>query len=257
MRYSAETASHTARASGKRARWMISLLVIALIAPVCAWLLLTQPLLGVRLRPTGIAVDPHRLETHVRRLSETLSPRDVSRPAQLDRVAAYIHQEFAACTSAVTEQPFPAGDGIYRNVIATFGPETGETIVIGAHYDAFGPYPGADDNASGVAGLIELARLLGKAPPPPLRVQLVAFTLEEPPIYDTQEMGSVIHAASLRNHGVHVRAMISLEMIGYFTDTDNSQRYPLPLLSLFYPRQGNYIGVVGRLSEIGLGPVIN
>src|SRR4029450_5906024 len=111
-----------------------------------------------------------------------------------------------------------------RNVLAQFGPETRERIAAGAPYDAAGPHPGADDNASGVAGLIELARLLGKNPPP-VHVELVAFTLEEPPHFTSPAMGSAVHARSLKRRGVAVRAMIALEMIGYFTDAAASQQY--------------------------------
>jgi Zn-dependent M28 family amino/carboxypeptidase len=129
-----------------------------------------------------------------------------------------------------------------------FGPEAGERLVVGAHYDAFGPYPAADDNASGVAGLIELAYLLGQHPPA-LAVELVAFTLEEPPYFRTAEMGSAVHAQSLKAAGVTVRVMFSLEMIGYFSDAPDSQRFPVPLLSLCYPSRGNFITVAGNVGE--------
>jgi hypothetical protein len=121
-------------------------------------------------------------------------------------------------------------------------------VVVGAHYDTAGPLPGADDNASGVAGLLELARALGAAPPEG-RVDLVAYTLEEPPFFMTPRMGSAVHAASLRREGIEVRAMISLEMIGYFTDAPNSQTFPLGILRFFYPRTGNFIAVVGKLGQ--------
>ncbi len=133
-------------------------------------------------------------------------------------------------------------------MLAQFGPDTKERIVVGAHYDAAGPYPGADDNASGVAGLIELAHLLGKATLP-LRVELVAFTLEEPPHFATFQMGSAVHAASLKKQGVSVRLMVSLEMIGYFSDASGSQGFPTPALKPFYPSAGNFITIVGKPSE--------
>ena len=110
------------------------------------------------------------------------------------------------------------------------------------------PLPGADDNASGVAGLIELAYLLGKTSLP-VRVELVAFTLEEPPFFRTPFMGSAIHAASLKKQGVKVRIMFALEMIGFFSDASHSQGFPLSILRLFYPSQGNFIAVVGKLGQ--------
>ena len=138
----------------------------------------------------------------------------------------------------------------YKNIILQLGPSTADRIVVGAHYDAFGAFPGADDNASAVAGLIELAHLLdGKSLP--IMVELVAFTLEEPPFFRTDKMGSAVHAASMKSEGISIRMMISLEMIGYFSDDDNSQLYPLTLLKYFYPTTGDWIAVIGDLSSCG------
>ncbi len=176
------------------------------------------------------------------------TPRDETHPENLDRAAAWIRRELEEAGGRVEDQPFKARGAIYRNAIAHFGSETHDRIVVGAHYDAAGPYPGADDNASGVAGLLELARLLGETPPP-LHVELVAFTLEEPPSFTSPAMGSAFHVASLKERGVPLRAMIALEMLGYFTDVPGSQQYPLPILKLFYPSRGNFIGVVGKLGQ--------
>lgn len=193
-------------------------------------------------------VSPARLEAHVRALAEDFVPRDFRHPANLERAAAYIRGQLGRTGGRVSVQPVQGLIGLYSNVIAAYGPETDERIVVGAHYDADGPLPAADDNASGVAGLIELGGLLGAAPPP-LRVELVAFTLEERPFFRTRNMGSAVHARALRAQGVRVRAMIALEMIGYFTDAPGSQRFPLGLLRAFYPSRGNFITVVGRLGE--------
>jgi Zn-dependent M28 family amino/carboxypeptidase len=198
-----------------------------------------------------VSVDAARLEAHVRMLSETCAPRDEAHVENLDRAAHYIAAEFAAAGGAVREQPYTAGGRAYKNVIATFGPTTGARVVVGAHYDAAGPFPGADDNASGVAGLIELARLIGRAPPP-APVELVAFTLEEPPWFRTGLMGSQVHARALRESGAEVRAMIAVEMIGCFTDAPGSQHFPTSLLRPFYPSAGNFIAVIGRLGGGGL-----
>jgi len=118
---------------------------------------------------------------------------------------------------------------------------------VGAHYDAAGEQPGADDNASGVAGVIELARLL-RAAPPPMRVELAAWTLEEPPNFRTARMGSAVHAARLARMHSKVRLMISVEMIGTFSDAAGSQSYP-PLFGLFYPSTGNFAAVVGKWGQ--------
>ncbi len=181
-------------------------------------------------------------------LAEVFFPRDEAHTENLNRTASYIRNEFEQAQGEVLDQCYEVRRKRYCNVIARFGPDTPERIVVGAHYDAFGELPGADDNASGVAGLIELAHLLGKSSLK-TRVELVAFTLEEPPHFRTQNMGSANHARLLRQAGVSVRIMISLEMIGYFSDADNSQKFPLPLLSLAYPSRGDFIVVVGKLSQ--------
>lgn len=223
--------------------------VLAFVAVlVVAWFWLTQPLL-TRAQPNSVrTVDPARLEAHVRKLSVDFSPRDVGHLENLDRAAAYIAGELTQAGGSVSEQGYRVENRSYRNVIAHFGPDTPERIVVGAHYDACMPLPGADDNASGVAGLIELARLLG-AKAPTIRVDLVAFSTEEPPYFGTTGMGSSVHALSLKKENVRVRAMLSLEMIGYFSDERGSQHFPAGFLSAFYPSTGNYIGVVGRVSD--------
>jgi Peptidase family M28 len=236
----------------ERRRRIFMLIVIVLIIFIglllAVWFWVTQPLFSSPKPLTTISVNPARLEAHVRMLSTELHPRDEGHPENLDRVAAYVRAEFQKAGGVVSDQPYKVKGKTYRNVIAFFGPETAERIVIGAHYDTVGASPGADDNASGVAGLIELAQLLGRQQLP-MRVELVAFTLEEPPHFRTARMGSAVHAASLRQQGVDVRAMVSLEMIGYFSDQPESQRFPMSLLGAFYPTRGNFIAVVGRLGE--------
>jgi len=225
---------------------LVVLIFSLLLIAFCFWV--TQPLLSIATPNTQRIVDPSRLEAHVRKLSVELAPRDESHIENLDRVAAYIKSEFSQTGASVSEQPYRVQGKSYRNVIAQFGAESAERIIIGAHYDTAGPLPGADDNASGVAGLIELARLLGKQHLP-LRVELVAFSLEEPPYFRTTSMGSSVHAESLRKQNIRVRAMFSLEMIGYFSDAPNSQHFPVGVLSAFYPLTGNFISLVGRPSE--------
>jgi hypothetical protein len=167
-----------------------------------------------------------------------LSPRDAAHSDNLDRIAAYIRNQFEGAKVRVAEQPFDVRGTAYRNITALFGPETGERIVVGAHYDAAGPLPGADDNASGIAGLIELAHLLGKASSLAVQVELLAFTLEEPPFFRTEHMGSLVHARSLKRQGVPVRVMVSLEMIDYFSHAEDSQSFPISILKAFYPSRG-------------------
>jgi hypothetical protein len=212
----------------------------------------TQPLLWRGSPATSaVPVAPAALERHVRMLSQTLAPRDASNAYHLDDVANYIRVELERRGGRMTEQPFKAGGKMFRNIIASFGPEQGRRIVVGAHYDAFGGHPGADDNASGVAGLIELAGLLGKTDLES-RVDLVAYTLEEPPHFATPSMGSYIHAEHLKTSGIPVRVMISLEMIGCFSDAPDSQAFPSPVLGALYPTTGNYITVTGNIGTAWL-----
>ena len=219
---------------------------------VAAWAVVTQPLLSTPpIRDDLPTVDPLKLEAHVRTLAEKIFPRDAGHPQNLDRAAAYVRQSLEQARGSVTEQPFEVNGTTYRNVIARFGPDTMERIVVGAHYDTAGQQPGSDDNASGVAGLLELANLLGNATLE-TRVDLVAYTLEEPPFFRTEQMGSAVHARSLKQQNVHVRAMISLEMIGYFSDAPGSQRFPSFLVEPFYPSRGNFIALVGKLGQGGV-----
>lgn len=222
----------------------VAILVVALIGMV------VQPLFrqpDVVLVP---AVSPERLKDHVRMLSETLHPRSVGELSNLEAAANYIHTEFTATGSAVTDQWFTDRGEKYRNVIARFGPAEGPLLVIGAHYDSFETTPGADDNASGVAGLIELAGLLARHPPQ-RPVELVAFTNEEPPHFRYPSMGSAHHAASLRAAGRDVSLMLALEMVGWFSDEAGSQAYPFPGMSLLYPDKGDFIAIIGRFNDWG------
>ena len=189
--------------------------------------------------------DPARLEAHVRFLADEVRPRNTRHPDQLDRAADYIARSFADSGGRVTSQPYRAGGVACRNVCGRFGPKEGKLLVVGAHYDVCGDLPGADDNASGVAGLLEIARLLATRPPQ-VPVELVAFSTEEPPFFSGMEMGSAVHAADLLRRKVPVAGMICLEMIGCFTD----DVVPSPwLLRLVYPRTGDFVTVVGRWQD--------
>lgn len=195
-----------------------------------------------------MTADPDRLRRHVEALSVNFHPRDWTNPANLDRCAEYIAAEFREAGAEVGFQEFAVGKNTYRNVIARFGVGNERKIIVGAHYDAFEGSPGADDNASGVAGLIELARLIGESPPD-AEVELVAYTLEEPPFFAGPFMGSAIHAESVAGESGRIIGVVVLEMIGYFSDEPGSQSYPLPFFKAFYPNRGNFITVVSRWDQ--------
>jgi len=188
------------------------------------------------------SVSAEKLKAHVVMLSQTLHPRDWSHPENMERCAAYIAMHLTNAGAVVESQCFEMNRKRYRNVIGRFGSGQGPKIIVGAHYDSCGDTPGADDNASGVAALIELAYLLQKTPPE-TEVELVAYALEEPPFFQTDQMGSAVHAK--RVAGQKIKGVIVLEMVGYFRDEWGSQSFPSALLQLWYPSKGNFIGVVG------------
>lgn len=196
------------------------------------------------------SVDPNILRRHVESLASISPPRSHAHASSLNAAAAYIEAELRRYSDRVEVQSFTAHGDMFNNVSAMFGPADGERIVIGAHYDVCGDQSGADDNASGVAGLLELARLL-KTTPPSRPVELVAYALEEPPHFRTEHMGSAHHAKKLHDENIAVLLMISLECIGYFSDREHSQGYPVGLLKWFYPSKANFIAVVGNLSGWG------
>jgi Zn-dependent M28 family amino/carboxypeptidase len=184
----------------------------------------------------------------VRFLAASAPARAFHNVAVLNRAADHVEAEFRKAGCEPERQTFQVGGDDYHNIICSFGPADAPRVVIGAHYDVAGDdNPGADDNASAVAGVLELARLLEQEKPDlPHRLDLVAFSLEEPPNFQSATMGSYVHAKSLAGMQAEIKLMISVEMIDYFSDAPGSQTYPLPLLNLIYPDKGDFIGVIGR-----------
>lgn len=207
------------------------------------WIVVAQPSCRRNLVSEADA-DPARLRGHVETLSQRYYPRNWQSRTNLDGCAEYIAQHFRKAGAAVELQTFFIGNKEYRNVIGKFNPARGTRVVVGAHYDSCDLTPGADDNASGVAALIELAYLVGRTAPS-IPLDLVAYTLEEPPFFKTQYMGSAIHAKSVVVAKTNIQGVIVLEMVGYFNDEWGSQSYPVPILRLIYPRRADFIAVVG------------
>jgi Peptidase family M28 len=192
--------------------------------------------------------DTVRLKQDLLKITQTPRPRHYRNPDILDSVAAYIHAEMSKWDPSVSEQKFEVQGRNYKNIIASFGPADAQRIIVGAHYDVCGDQEGADDNASGVAGLLELARLL-KDQPLKYRFDLVAYTLEEPPFFRTENMGSFVHAKSLNDNKIAVKGMVCLEMIGYFDEKQGSQDYPLGFLKWIYGSKGDFITVVENMNS--------
>lgn len=223
------------------------LIMIGFIFLLCFWI--TQPVLFTSKIENSEKVDIRSLKIHVEKLSNEFHPRNYVNIENLNKSADYIRLEFEKTKGIISEQNYRVNENTYRNISVIFGKESKDRIVVGAHYDSAYQTHGADDNASGVAGLIELAKLLDKTDLP-MQVELVAYTLEEPPFFATEKMGSFIHAKSLKEKDVNVRLMISLEMIGYFSDEPNSQQFPVSFLKLIYPSEGNFISIVGNFSNV-------
>lgn len=209
-----------------------------------------QPIFSKVPFDSGPRADTDRLQAHVNALAVDLLPRHYK---NLDVSAKYIQDSFSASGAKVLTQPFYADSDQsiktkVANVIAKFGSDSGPLILVGAHYDAYSEFPGADDNASAVAGLLELGRLLSFRQIIG-RIELVAYATEEPPFFASDQMGSAVHALELSKRGEDLKAMICLEMIGYFGE---KQSYPLKFLNLLYPSHGFYIAIVGRWEDRSL-----
>ncbi len=188
----------------------------------------------------------------VHALSVTIGERHDRRPEALLAAAEVLEGELAAAGFEVQRQPYLAGAvEVFNLEVLVRGSDPGRgALVLGAHYDTVAGSPGADDNASGAAGLVELARLLRVHR---LRhdVRFVLYANEEPPRFRTEAMGSRVHARRLYDGGVEVAAMIALESLGYFSRARGSQHYPFPF-GLFYPDRGDFVAFVGNLRSRAL-----
>jgi hypothetical protein len=230
-------------------RKIISMVLLALILPAaCSWVVTNPVFIEPDFTPAPQA-DAGQLEADVRFLAGINPPRSSAYRASLDRAATWVADSFEAAGCEPDEQEFTVDHVEYRNVICSFGPADAPRLVIGAHYDVRDG-PGADDNASGVAGILELARMIAAAKPVlEHRLDLVAYTLEEPPHFRSEEMGSHVHARGLVAEGAEVKLMVSVEMIGFYSDEPGSQSYPMGILEWLYPDRADFIGVVGGLLD--------
>lgn len=232
---------------------LVLVLVLLLLAIVGGCIVISNPT-GASRFDSKIEVSPQELRRDVAALINSGDGyRNFTNLAALNAAAATIRSEWERAGFEVTEQPFDVAGNAYKNLIISYGPDDAPVLVMGAHYDVCGEQDGADDNASGVAAILALARLLAtEKPQVKHRIELVAFTLEEPPFFRTNNMGSAVHAAALAERGVEVKGMIALDLIGYFSDKPGSQMLPLSLLKVVYPTTGNFICVVGDLGNWGL-----
>jgi Zn-dependent M28 family amino/carboxypeptidase len=181
------------------------------------------------------------IQEHVRNLAETIGIRNTYHYAAYARAGEYINSRFAAMGYKVMAQEYNSHGRIVRNLEAILpGRTPSPELVVGAHYDTV-DCPGANDNASGVAALLEIARM-ACGMRPDRTVRFVAFANEEPPHYRTSEMGSLVYARSLRARNLDLLGMICLETIGYYSEEANSQAIPYILEGLYTNTRGNFIG---------------
>jgi Zn-dependent M28 family amino/carboxypeptidase len=205
-----------------------------------------------------LTADEQALIPLLRRHIEAIASREhnVAHYDELEKSARYIETTLESYGYAVNRQSFDADDFVagsksVRNIEVVIAPRDGtsapETLVVGAHYDSADGAAGANDNGTGTAAVIELARLLGDLKgSTPRRIRLVLFVNEEPPYFQTEEMGSLQYASALAARNERVVAMYSLETLGYYSSEPGSQRYPFPF-GLLYPDRGDFVAFVGML----------
>lgn len=190
---------------------------------------------------------PAQLKSDVTHLAETIGERNMVRYAELQQAADWIDAELKKAGWRVTRQPYDIDGRAYENIIAeklgTAKPE--EMFIVGAHYDSVIGSAGANDNGTGVAAVLALARRLGESKPE-RTLRLVAFVNEEPFHFQSPLMGSWVYAKACKQRGENIIGMISLETIGYFSDEEGSQQYPAPQLGKIFPSKGNFIAFVGN-----------
>lgn len=190
-----------------------------------------------------------RLRTQVTLLAQTIGERNTVKYRGLQQAAAAIETQLRDLGYPVRTQSYDADGKVVSNIEATLKGTAlpFEIVLVGAHYDSVPGSPGANDNASGVAALLELARQLKDAQLP-RSIRFVAFVNEEPPFFMTRLMGSRVYASAARKAGDNVVAMLSLETIGYYSEEKNSQQYPRPF-NLVYPDTGNFLAFVGDIAS--------
>lgn len=186
-----------------------------------------------------------RLIADVKFLTSIYPYRNYLNVESLNEAAEYIKRVFEDIGFVTGTQTWPVNGSVYRNVIASYQPEKQRRLVLGAHYDVFRNQPGADDNASGVAGLLETARLImQQAPKIDYRIDFVAYSLEEPPFFGKKEMGSYVHAKSLHDQKADLIGMICFEMIGYYSGKTVSESKFRQGVKLELPDSDKFIGVI-------------
>jgi Zn-dependent M28 family amino/carboxypeptidase len=236
---------------------MVYLAILGFLAVFCIWAY--KAMIDIRPEVKRPVLDTHawelidqlepRLRAHIAVLADEIGPRNVYVPKKLDAAAQYIRVFWENTGYEVHTQTFTVQDIACHNLAVEISGHTKpeEIVVVGAHYDTVSWAPGANDNGSAVAALLELSRLFSSASTS-RTVRFVAFTNEEPPFFKTGSMGSLVYAKACQKRKENIVAMVCLETIGYYRGARKTQKYPIPF-SFFYPDTGNFIAVVGNLGS--------
>jgi Zn-dependent M28 family amino/carboxypeptidase len=231
-------------------------LTLAIIVSCCWWSMMRMPLKSFRgplpeLSPAQTVLS-EELRQHVERLAGEIGERNVYLPKKLAAAADYIEATFNNADHTVSRQSYIVmGETCYNLEVEIRGDTRAEEIVvIGAHYDSVQGAQGANDNGSGTAAVLALAKF-PSLQKPARTLRFVAFANEEPPFFQTEQMGSLVYARRCRERGEKIVAMLSLETMGYYRDAKGTQKYPFPL-GAFYPSRGDFIGFVGNTANASL-----
>ncbi len=240
----------------KLSHYLILLVLGFGLAGVLGWLLMIR-MPGKNFHGTALPLTATErdlraeLAAHVQKLGGEIGERNLSHFPQLQMAAQYIENELTKSGWKVRRDEYEVQAQNCYNLEAELPGASPEIVLVGAHYDSVFGSPGANDNGSGVAALLALARhLAGSQNARTLR--FVAFVNEEPQYFQTPQMGSFVYAARCQSRGDRIEAMISLETIGYYSNEPGSQGYPAPGLGFLYPRTGNFIAFVGNVASRSL-----
>jgi hypothetical protein len=240
----------------KRSRLVAGLRIVVVIGAalfVSWWLVIRMPGRNVSaaapLSPEEVTLR-EELRADVQKLAGEIGERNLRRYPQLLAAAAFIEESLGKSGLKVQRDVYEVSGMTCPNIVGEVAGSGPGIIVVGAHYDSVIGCPGANDNGSGVAAMLALARRFA-ARPVAQTLRFVAFVNEEPPYFQTPRMGSHVYAGRCRQRGDDIRVMISLETIGCFSDAPNSQSYPAPLLKAFYPTTGNFISLVSNIPSGG------
>ncbi len=241
---------------GALIRMMILLILLLTLLSLTAFLITSMPGKSYQGELPDLTLNQQQLQAELKRDIKAISSvgeHNFILAENLNKVADFLESQFTQAGYSVQSQIYQAKGKSFRNLeVEIKGTEKpDEIVVIGAHYDSVMGSVGANDNGTGTAAVLSLARKLAQFKPKKT-LRFVEFVNEEPPFFWTTEMGSLVYAERCKQQQENIVAMLSLETIGYYSDQANSQQYPLNLLKWFYPNQGNFISFIGNFKSRSL-----